>query len=417
MILLIVVITYIALEIVAFFGVKYLRSQFPWFITAKDVVPKISEKDIDHFFESGGFDPLLGWDRKPSTSKTEPAKTVGEIRSNPKLSSYSIDEFGNRRNDQFNNLPVRISTYGDSFAFCRHVNDNETIQYYLSDLTQSNVTNRGVGNYGVDQALKKLERDFSNLPSETVIMIVVPETISRIINVWKHYSEYGNLLGFKGRYILESESILRWIPNPMMSQNAFNSISEKAAVIQEMDECYSMKFTHDLVCFPYLWSFLKNPFRNIPLALQITARSLCSHLGIENETLQNAPWKKIMQRNSHFVRELYSRPETVELLRAVISEYCRFVCAKGAKPVFVMSPYLEDVEYTRTNSHFYNKVFDNLDSRLTIIDMMDIFLEEKDPKSLYVGPVNGAHLNSKGNALVAKKIFSVLQLDVHGKSV
>lgn len=40
---------------------------------------------------------------------------------------------------------------------CREVNDNETIQYFLSNLTNSFVSNYGVGNYGLDQAVLRFE--------------------------------------------------------------------------------------------------------------------------------------------------------------------------------------------------------------------------------------------------------------------
>ena len=50
---------------------------------------------------------------------------------------------------------VKYLVFGDSFAFCRYVNDNETWEYYLENLLQKNIRNYGVGNFGVDQAILK----------------------------------------------------------------------------------------------------------------------------------------------------------------------------------------------------------------------------------------------------------------------
>ena len=53
--------------------------------------------------------------------------------------------------------------FGDSFAFCRYVNDNETWEYFLENLIQMNVRNYGVGNFGVDQAILKYFLEYKNI--------------------------------------------------------------------------------------------------------------------------------------------------------------------------------------------------------------------------------------------------------------
>ena len=49
----------------------------------------------------------------------------------------------------------KISVFGDSFAFCRYVNDDETWENFLEKKIKSNVYNYGVGNYGIDQSFLK----------------------------------------------------------------------------------------------------------------------------------------------------------------------------------------------------------------------------------------------------------------------
>ena len=72
-------------------------------------------------------------------------------------------------------------------------------------MTQTNVLNFGVGNYGMDQAYLRLKREYDKNRTEIVILAVVPETIVRVLNVYKHYYEYGNTFGFKPRFILSKK--------------------------------------------------------------------------------------------------------------------------------------------------------------------------------------------------------------------
>ena len=87
--------------------------------------------------------------------------------------------------------------FGDSFAFCRYVNDNQTWQFHLSKKNKKNVLNFGVGNFGLDQAFLKYLKMNKKLGSQKVIFCVVPETIARIFSYWKHYREFKNIFAFK----------------------------------------------------------------------------------------------------------------------------------------------------------------------------------------------------------------------------
>ena len=64
-----------------------------------------------------------------------------------------------------------------------------------------------MGNYGVDQSILRLEREFTNNQTDIVILAVVPDTICRIVSSWKHYYEYGNTFAFKPRFILKNDEI------------------------------------------------------------------------------------------------------------------------------------------------------------------------------------------------------------------
>ena len=138
------VIFYVILELSFHFIVSFVRKHFPWLIVKSDENPSFSKEGLSKFILEG-YDSELGWTRKPNTSKKE----INKFSS----SEWSINSKGCRTNPGFEDKSSLISCYGDSFTFCRQVNDNQTWEHYLSQINNSNVQNFGVGNYGLDQSL------------------------------------------------------------------------------------------------------------------------------------------------------------------------------------------------------------------------------------------------------------------------
>ena len=125
------------------------------------------------------FDPELGWCRRPGERGTE-VTDAGRT-------AYTVDERGCRRNPGFGTQPATVACFGDSYTFCRLVGDDQTWPHHLSRQLGVNAANFGVGNYGLDQALLRLERELPGLESRVVVMGLVPETIARVLSYWKHY--------------------------------------------------------------------------------------------------------------------------------------------------------------------------------------------------------------------------------------
>ena len=167
------------------------------------------------------------------------------------ITKWNIDSHGSRLNPFNDNNKNYISTFGDSYTFCRQVNDNETWQFYLSQMTKSNVINWGVGNYGIDQAFLKYINKSKSIKSKFVVIGVVPDTISRILSTWKHYYEYGNTFGFKPRYVIEDNN-LKLVENVIKSYKDFESYKEKLLEINQYDFFYESKFLDEIIYFPYL---------------------------------------------------------------------------------------------------------------------------------------------------------------------
>jgi hypothetical protein len=389
---------------------KWLKNDFQWLIGKEDELIEFSPTALEKFIPHG-YHSVLGWSRKANTSKEEVIKSMGEYRKEYQYSSYSINSLNARANPGFEGSPKLLYAFGDSFAFARHVDDDQTWEHYLSQHSKSNVVNYGVGNYGLDQAVQKLKLESGSLSKDTkaIIMMVVPETISRISTIWKHYSEYGNTFGFKGRYKLNNGS-LTWLDNPVNNPEKFYQVGSFLQWIQENDYSYNNKFCKDLIKFPFTWSLAKNSKRNIPLFFFLLLRKVLLFFKIENEVLINKAWETISKRNNEYTIALYKNRELCELLKAIVAEFKRDCQKLGVTPVLVVAPYLHDL-FGKNNGDeiYYHPFYSSLSDGVKVLNLADSFLQQDDLESLYVNNFYGAHLSPKGNQLVAHSIYHFFQ--------
>ncbi|NDF27340.1 MAG: hypothetical protein EB153_07300 [Nitrosopumilaceae archaeon] len=222
-----------------YFVIRYVNKKFQWLIMSKDERPVLSEEGLRKFIPIG-YDSELGWIRKPNTDGIE--------KSNDMESKWTINGIGARANPGFDDRQSTISCYGDSFTFCRQVNNNETWEHYLSELRDTNVKNFGVGKYPKNK-------------TEIVIIGVVPDTISRILSSWKHYYEYGNTFAFKPRFVIKNEKLVL-IKNIIDEESKFRSYERFLPEIKKNDFFYKNKFRKEIIRFPYSIYLLRNLSRN-----------------------------------------------------------------------------------------------------------------------------------------------------------
>lgn len=363
-------------------------------IIAIDETPRITEAMLDRFFEHG-FDAELGWIRKPNTAK----KDLGRY-------PYRIDERGSRANPGHEQLPLLISTYGDSYTFCREVEDHETWQWHLAEQTGSNVLNFGVGNYGLDQALLRFEREYPVNRTPVVVMGVVPNTIARILSVWKHYNEFGNLFAFKPRYVLEGGA-LRLMPNPVDARDKFFALETHLPAIQRDDYFYGARFRAEAMRRPYLLSMLAN-WRGVLLGPAKALRRLAVKAG-----LSEAPFAALVGRfdggGPRQTASLFRDPDAVRLLQALAREFARRARAFGAQPVLLVMPMKDDVYFMKRRGHFYRDALDPLAADMAIVDAAPAFLAERDTRGLF----REWHYSPRGNRLVADLVAPVVARFLH----
>lgn len=389
-----ILIIFAVTEIVLLSLVHYYRKEFQWLITTEDEVPELDKNGLDKFFNSS-YDPQLGWVRKPNTVGFEKSRR-GDI-------TFHIDEYGSRANPENGGDPY-IAAFGDSYVFCRQVEDHQTWEVQLSKKTGYNVLNFGVGNYGADQALLRYQQ--TKLPKTVRVAILgfVPETLCRVHSQWKHYLEFGNTFAFKPKYHLKSDGELLLLENPMKNPDDFERLEEIIPKVVEWDRFYLRKFKSLQFRFPYTVSFLRHPIRHGSLLGSLILRSLFQMTGITTSKIRNLPFRLVMKYNIRESHRLYCESEFTSLLLNILIKFRDEAKKRGHYPLVLVMPQLLDLELNEKRDNTYKSFFrDVAEKDLSVIDMTPIFKKRKNSE-LYIDDQYGGHLSEKGNQIVSESI-------------
>lgn len=388
----------VIVEVGLFLIVGLQRRSFPWLITKRDESPIFDSLALQKFINYS-FDPHLGWVRRPNSSGIENGQN-GPI-------AFHIDAAGSRANS-FEKTPPVVAAFGDSYAFCRQVEDDETWEAQLSQMEGFGVLNFGVGNYGVDQALLRYE--CVSLPDSirVVVMGFVPETICRIQSYWKHYLEFGNTFAFKPRFILDPEDQLTLLENIVRSEEDFFAFQEKLPEIRKADGFYEKKFRSQQFRFPYIFSLLRNPLKQSVLISAVAVRGALRTLGISSPRIENLPFTLVMKNNLRDAYKLYRDSKSKRLLNAILQRFKEDAQCRGHIPLVVVMPQLLDLKLNKNNIKPYQGYFSGLAQHLPILDLTDAFINAGFSK-LYINDQYGGHLSVEGNRLVAEEIATWLK--------
>jgi len=383
----------VIVEVGLFLIVNLQRQSFPWLITKSDELPTLDSKALQKFIDYS-FDPHLGWVRRPNSIGIENAQK-GPI-------TFHIDSVGSRAN-KFEKLPPVIAAFGDSYAFCRQVEDDETWESQLSQQDNIGVLNFGVGNYGVDQALLRYEGMVLPDAVRVVVMGFVPETICRIQSYWKHYLEFGNTFAFKPRFILDPDGRLILLDNLVRSAEDFANFQEKLPEIRVADGFYEKKFRSQQFRFPYTFSFMRNPLKQGMLISAVAVRKVWRALGIASHRIENLPFTLVMKNNLRDAYQLYKDVKSTALLSAILKRFKEEAERRGHIPLVVVMPQLLDLKLNGNTSAPYHGYFSELAQHLPVLDLTEKFINTGFEK-LYINDQYGGHLSVDGNRLVAEEI-------------
>jgi hypothetical protein len=260
------------------------------------------------------------------------------------------------------------------------------------------VVNFGVGNYGLDQAVLRYRREGRIHGARVAVLGVVPETMTRIHNAWKHYSEYGNTFAFKPRFCLRNGQLLL-LPNVIDSPEGFTRYRDYLPVLRERDSFYRTKFRRDMIRTPYLWHWLTKS-RNRDLVDMLQERERRRAEGSCDEAFEAAPFRSVLERNLRLAGKMYGDPQCCALFKALVVLFAEEARAAGAEPVFVMFPQLLDLECFGRDQP-YRPLLDDLSDFIHVVDALEA-VAPADMHSLYAADTYGGHYSSEGNAMIAR---------------
>ena len=386
--ILIIIIAFLTfIEIFLFFLLKRLQ-KIKWVAAESKIFSLLEKKKFDKF-KKFNFNEHLGWDIKPLKKNNKKKKS----------NSYLIDSMG-RRDSRFKKYKQIISTFGDSYVFCRQVSDQDTWQEQLSPKKKIYVANYGVGNYGLDQAFLKFKRKKLTSKNKVIIFGFVPETICRIQSKWKHFIEFGNIHGFKPSISIRNKK-LTFEKNFLKKKDKFQDLFKIISQLKKKDRFYQEKYFKFSFRFPYSISFLKNLSVNFKIILYYF------FLGNKNVgEIEQKVFPAVMENNIKMSHKLYSENYSLKLLRKLLYEINNVVKKKKMKCIFIIFPQLFDLKLnTNKNYTSFYKVHNN---NLNILDLTESFLKLKDYSKYYINDKYGGHLNKKGNNFVANILYKKL---------
>ena len=399
----IIILCWMLLELLLWLGLSRLRSDFQWLIMDKDELPELDQKALEKFAKKG-MDPELGWVRKPHSSGQEKGR-------NGKKTQFSVNALGARSNPGYDGKYPAISLFGDSYAFGRQVNDDETWSHLVSKQIDLNILNFGVGNYGLDQAILRMQRELSKHQSQLTIIMVVPETICRIQTTWKHYSEYGNTLAFKPRFLLNGDQLI-YKKNLIDKKEKYLKYADYLDEIKSNDYFYKAKFKRDILTFPYTISLARSSPRNCPLLLALLKAKISNV-----PEVMDRPFQMILRKNHQISMSLYYDDLSYKLIEALVRHGKSVAKQHNSKFLFCMVPQLQDIELIEHHGIYYQPLLDRLSQFTNVLNLTDIFTSQDKIGYCYTNDMYGGHLSRYGNELVADIITEKVRqlLDMQGK--
>jgi len=374
-------------EFIIQFLVNIIKDDFQWLITQDDEFPEFKNKNINSFFRQS-YNKKCGWLKK--------TLVIGYEKLKYRRTKFSTDKYG-RRKSEYSNFKNKIEVYGDSYVFGRFVKDDQVWTEHVSKKVKFHIKNYGVGNYGFDQALLRYKYNKKDKGSKIVIIGFVPETLNRIQSVWKHYIEFGNIYGFKPRYIIENNK-LKFFKNPISSKKDFKNLKKIKNKIDRYDKFYLKKFKKFQFRYPYTLSF----FRNFKFNVQLFHAFIINSVSLNKIKKRKKLFPLYFKHNVRMANKLYNDYDSTFLFKKLIYKFVKLAKKRKNIPVLIVFPQKDDIDLYNKNKNLYGNFFNQI-KKIKVINLTN-FLSDKNLKKVYLDEDCGGHLSRYGNKLVADKI-------------
>ena len=390
-------ISFIIIEIFLIIVVNFFKKNFQWLITEKDSFPLKDEKKLQKFFINS-YSRTLGWELKKGSSGSETA--------NNNKTFFKISKKGYRQ-DRNKFKASKVSVFGDSFAFCRYVNDDKTWQEFLGEKLKENVRNFGVGNYGLDQSYLKFKNTKLDTSTKTVVFNFVPHTMERLYSYWRHYSEFGNVHGFKPVYILKKNK-LYLKKNILKRSHKIRDIKSKIKIIQKYDSFYDIRFKKRIFKFPYLVTYLKNFNLYSKVFFWLSLSFFSKKMGKNKKIFLLKAQQTIIKKNLYDANIMYRTKKYTDLIKKLIYEIKKFSDRKRLNIIFLVSPTIIDIQLFKKDIKYQTEFFSGIKG-INLLNLTANFSKKKNYKNYFIDDKYAGHLSAKGNKFVAQELLKFMK--------
>ncbi len=334
----------------------------------RELIDNLKSDWLERYYKTT-YDRRLGWQPRQNSS--------GQAKNSAGKSwRWAIDKYGARRNPNFDaSQTPYIATFGDSFTFGDEVDDDETWQYFLSNILHANVANYGVGGYGTDQAfLRFREKLDEGLSPKLTIFVIYELDFKRVLNRFRpfYYKNTGLKLGFKPRADVDHFGKLQFLESPLST-----AVYDREKLLNIVEASRERDF----------WASFRPRFE-FPFSLNL----------LRIAKIKFCTYYPSVRACALSIEPTWNSPNVQSIMNSLILEFVRTCKRKNIKPVILfisvrkMAPYALFVEKLRKEI---------LTKDILVIDFSES--SSFDPSKIRIRP-NGGHLSRYGNKLVAKYI-------------
>jgi hypothetical protein len=378
------IVSLLALEIASYgvvrFGFERFRPEYFAF-DLDAILTRISDADLVHYRDTF-YDAELGWAFHPGTAQQL-------VNSAGVPWQMHVDPDGARHNP-YGGENRRIYVFGDSFTFGDEVNDDQTWPYFLSQATGSNVVNLGMGAYGTDQALLRLEQQLRRgARPEVVVLGILSENIRRIMGRYRlfYLIDDAHVLGFKP-ILHERDGRYEWLPNPLVPP------VDRAAVARAFEEAKSEDFFYQsnrampTARFPYTRSLAEL----VKYAFEVDVLH-ADHLRHYGDS-EDAMWRF---------------PTARRRMRAIVERFLALGAQYGFQPVLLFFPTGPELERADAQGErpSYASFVDEIRAQHPGVPVVDVNEHVSERRAFNVAPFR-AHPSEGGNRFIAQAVSEAL---------
>ena len=268
----------------------------------------------------------------------------------------------------------KILAYGDSFVFGADVTEKESFPHQLSLMIDDTVENFGVGGYGPDQAIIRLERHLQSGKQSNLVILGMPsENIARVVNVIRRlYIPLEGVHFAKPIFVKEGgqwrlvNDVPKWPPTT-------ESLQKLLDTARKYDLWHTQNEARPSAEFPY---------------------SLASIQAFKFLGFDVLRWQ-----------DLYKNERAVSTLRYILRRFVGLSKRYNFTPVFVIVPMPEDLLRLRSHEDVFYSEFLELVRREFKNDLLvvNVLGQAFDLERFHVRPFSG-HASAYGNHVIATAI-------------